>query len=144
MAKLSTGLRTAMLGSGSLKSVLDGGKIMIYDGTAPATADAAPAGTLLCTITNNSTATGITFGTAAAGVIQKASAEVWSGANAASGTARYYRHVGSADTGAVSTTEPRIQGTIGVTGEDLNLTSTTLSSGATQTIDFYSVSLPTL
>ncbi|MGZ8317510.1 MAG: hypothetical protein ACXWVD_00275 [Telluria sp.] len=52
--RLSTALRNLMLGGGSLKDSLQGGKIKIYSGTQPATADAAPTGTLLCTITDAS------------------------------------------------------------------------------------------
>ncbi len=144
MLKTSTGLRTAMLGTASARTALNLGKINIYSGAVPATADAAVTGTLLCTITNNSTATGITLDTAVAGSIPKTAAEVWSGVNVATATASYYRHVGASDTGALSTTEPRVQGLIATSGAELNLTSVALSSGATQTIDFYSITLPTL
>jgi len=41
MLKASTGLRTKLLDTGSLKSILDGGVINIYSGPVPATADAA-------------------------------------------------------------------------------------------------------
>jgi len=145
--KVSTGLRTQLLDTGSLKSVLDGGSIKIYSGTVPSTADAAldPANTLLCTVTVASGSTGLSFDTAAsAGVLSKPSLTVWSGVNAATGTASFYRHVASADDGAASTTQPRLQGAISTYGAELNLTSTTLTSGATQTIDYYSVAIPTL
>lgn len=145
--KASTGLRNQMMDTGSLKNALDNGFINIYSGTVPTTADeAVPGGaTLLCTISVNSTGTGITFDAAASGgVIAKAPGEVWSGVNAATGTAAWYRHVGAADTGALATDEPRLQGLVGVSGADLNLSSVSLTSGATQTVDFYSVALPTL
>ncbi|MDD5375275.1 hypothetical protein [Acidithiobacillus sp.] len=144
MLKISTGLRNAMLDSATLRTALSLGKVMIYSGVAPVTADAAVTGTLLCTITNNSTATGVTMDVAAAGTIAKTSTEVWSGVNVATGTASYYRHVAAGDTGASSTTEARVQGLIATSGAELNLTSVTLSSAATQTIDFYSITLPTL
>lgn len=141
-AVLSTGLRNALLGSASLKSSLDGGEIRIYAGTVPADADAAiGAATLLVTIKNGGS--GINFDSAATGgVLLKAPAETWSGTNAASGTASFFRHVVAADTGASSTTALRIQGLCAVAGADINLTSVALTSGATQTLDFYSVSLP--
>ena len=69
---------------------------------------------------------------------------VWSGVNVATGTATFYRHVGAADDGTLSTTQPRIQGTVGTVGAELNLSSTSLTTGATQTIDYYSIALPTL
>lgn len=140
--KISTGLRNAVLSTGSLKSALDGGEIRIYAGTEPASADDAIGGaTLLVTIKN--AGAGINFDSAAAGgVLEKAPAEVWNGVNAASGTAVFYRHVLGADTGALSTTAVRMQGNCAVAGADLNLTSVSLTSGATQTIDFYSVAFP--
>jgi len=144
--KASTGLRNAVLASNPLRTALAGGQIRMYAGPVPASADEAiGAATLLSTITVNSTGTGINFDAAASGgVIQKAPGEVWSGVNVAGGGATFYRHVLPADDGSLSTTAPRLQGTIGVAGADLNLSSTTLTAGATQTIDYYSVALPTL
>ena len=141
--KLSTGLRGKLMDTGSLKAVMAGGLIRIYSGVAPADADAAVTGTLLCTVSNNSTGTGINFDAAAvAGVISKATAETWSGTNAATGTATYFRHVAAGDDGTLSTTQARIQGTISTVGADLNLSSVALVSGAAQTIDYYSVTIP--
>lgn len=143
--KTSTGLRTKLLDDSSLASVLHNGFIDIYAGTTPASADDAIGGaTLLCRISVNSGVTGLTFGAAANGTISKNGSEVWSGVNAASGTATFYRHVAPGDTGALSTTAPRIQGTVAIAGGELNLSSVALTSGATQTIDYYSVTLPTL
>jgi hypothetical protein len=109
------------------------------------TGAAAVTGTLLCTISINSAGTGINFDTAASGgVLSKATSEVWSGVNVATGTASYYRHVASSDDGTLSTTAVRLQGAVGLVGAELNLSSVSLTSGATQTIDYYSVALPTL
>ena len=144
--KASTGLRNALLATGSLKATLDGGRIDIYGGSVPATADAAVgAAVLLCSITVNGTGTGITFGaTPAGGTLSKASTEVWSGVNAASGTATFCRHVLLADDGTESATAPRLQGSVGVAGAFLNLSNAVLPAGAPQTIDYYTVALPTL
>lgn len=142
----STGLRNGLLDANPLKTLLDLGFLKIYSGTPPASADAAIGGgnTLLCTISNNSTGTGLTMAASAAGgVLSKNGSEVWSGVNAASGTASFYRHVAAADDGTESTTAARIQGTIGLAGADLNLGNTALVSGQTQPIDFYTVTLPT-
>lgn len=139
--KLSTGTRNGLLSGGSLKSLLDGGELRLYSGTVPADADAALGGaTLLCTIKNGGS--GITFATAAGGVMQKAGAETWSGVNAATGTASFYRHVLSADDGTSSSSAVRLQGTVGVAGADMNLSSVSLTSGATQTLNFYSIAMP--
>lgn len=145
--KISTGLQNKLLDTNPLKSILAGGFLKIYSGTAPADANAAIGGgnTLLCTVSVNSTGTGLTFAAAASnGVILKNASEVWSGVNAASGTATFYRHVTASDTGALSTTEARIQGTIGLAGTDMVLSNTTLASGATQTIDYYAVAMPAM
>lgn len=143
--KTSTGLRTKLLDDSSLASVLDESFIDIYAGTVPASADdSIGSATLLCRISVNSGLTGLTFGAASNGTISKNGSEVWSGVNVASGTATFYRHVAPGDTGALSTTAPRIQGTVAIAGGELNLSSVALTSGATQTIDYYSVTLPTL
>lgn len=141
--KLSTGLRNKLLDTGSLKSIFAAGFIKIYSGSAPADADAAVTGTLLCTISISGGGTGINFDTAAVGsVLSKLSSETWSGTNAATGTATYYRHVAAGDDGTSSTTQARIQGTVGVVGADMNLSSVSLVSGNPQTVDYYSVTLP--
>lgn len=54
--RLSTALRDFVNSLGSLKGALQDGEIRIYSGAQPTTADAAPTGTLLCTITAASAA----------------------------------------------------------------------------------------
>lgn len=144
--KASTGLRNALLAVGPLNEVMDLGFIKIYAGAVPADADAAiGSATLLCTISNNSTATGIKMETAAVGgSLPKESTETWSGVNVAAGTASFYRHVAVGDTGVLSDTQARLQGLVGLSGAEMNLTSINLANGAPQSIDYYSVTLPTL
>jgi hypothetical protein len=143
--KVSTGLRNKLLDTGSLATLMAGGLIKIYSGSPPASADDAASGSLLCTISLNSTGTGVNMAsTASSGVLAKSTSETWSGVVALSGAATYYRHVAASDTGASSTTQARLQGEIATAGAELNLSSTTLTSGATQTVDYYSVALPTL
>lgn len=145
MAQFSTGLRNGVLGTNPLKTLLAGGQINIYSGPVPASADAAVDAVnnvLLATIKNGTA--GINFDPPSGDLLQKAAAETWSGVNAATGTATFFRHILSTDDAAASTAEVRIQGTVNTTGADLNLSSTALVSGATQTIDYYAVALPTL
>ena len=78
------------------------------------------------------------------GVASKPTGEVWSGVNVAAGPASFYRHVAPGDDGTLSTTQARVQGRIATAGADMNFTSTALVSGATQTVDFYTLALPTL
>lgn len=142
--KTSTGLRNYMLDTGSLKSALDGGFIKIYSGAAPATADNAVTGTLLCTISLGGAGTGLTMDTTATdGVLTKPAGASWLGTNVASGTAGYYRHSDASDDGGASLTEPRLQGAISTSGAEMNLSSIALVNGAVQSLDFYSVNLPT-
>ncbi|HEY6019927.1 MAG TPA: hypothetical protein VIY48_08490 [Candidatus Paceibacterota bacterium] len=54
--RYSTAVRNFMAGIGSYKDAFQNGRIEIYQGAQPATADAAVTGTLLCTITDNSQA----------------------------------------------------------------------------------------
>lgn len=144
-AKVSTGLRNALMVTGSFKSLMDGCKLRIYAGAVPATADAALGGaTLLCTVSNDATATGLTFdGSPSNGVISKTAAEIWRGVNAASGTATFYRLEEDTDDGTLSTTRKRVQGTVAVAGGGLNLSSVSLVAAASQTVNFYSLALPT-
>jgi hypothetical protein len=251
--RISTGLRNAVASGGSYAQVLGNGRIEIYTGAQPATADTAVSGTLLCTITvgsaahtaevratgtltlagsagsintvtvdgfdlidaavsyntsltqtavdladaiNNSqkqpnytatssgavvtivaplgagasantlvvaytattmTATaanmsggvtpvnGLRFGTASAGVIAKLSTQSWTGVNAATGTAGWYRFYGSvADAGGADSagTAIREDGSVATSGAQLNMTSTSLTSAATTTIDTWSRTFP--
>lgn len=144
--KASTGLRNKMLDTASLDSILALGFIKIYAGTVPDTADASlGSATLLCTISKDGLGTGLSFEAAAvSGALAKLASETWQGTNVATGTATFYRHVTPSDTGASSTTEARLQGTIGLAGADMNLSGVGLVSGAIQGLDYYVVALPTL
>lgn len=143
--KLSTGLRNAMLDSSNLRTTMNGGLIKVYDGTVPATADAALSGnTLLCTFSLNSTGAGINFDTAAVDdTLSKAPAEVWAGNPAATGTGTFYRHVAVGDDGTLSTTQARIQGELGA-GNEMLLATNVFTVGVNRALDAYSITFPTL
>ena len=144
----STALKNDLLDTGSLKSLFDDGYIEVYAGTVPADADAAiGAATLLVTYSDNDQGVGAGQGldldTAAAdGAISKAPAQVWSGTAVASGTATFWRYVQSTDTGAASTTELRMQGTVGGAGADLFVQSTAFTSATLYSLDYFSVTIP--
>lgn len=139
MVKMSTGLCSQLLDTGSLKSIFNLSFVDLYAGTVPATADASVgAATKIVRVSNASGGTGVTFNASAvAGVIAKNAGETWSGVNLATGTVTFFRHVLTADTAAASTTDPRIQGTVGTGGADMNLSSVALVSGATFTLNYY-------
>lgn len=254
----STGLRNHLLSGGSFRSAFNGGKLEIYSGAQPATADTAPSGTLLVTITEasgahtaevqptgtavlagaagtvtslkidgeelmNGTATytssltqlatdvaaiinrnpanlrfkatsntatvtitarpgvganlnaigvlvttgaggitstdtdvgnvvagvtavnGLKFEAASAGSIVKLASQTWSGVIAATGTAGWFRLKGPvADADATDASEVvlRLDGSIAVSGGDMNLTSTSLTASATQTISTFTPTAP--
>lgn len=141
--RLSTGLRGKLMDTGSLKTIFTAGFIKIYSGAIPGDADAAVTGTLLCTISIASGGAGINFDTTSvSGILSKAPGETWSGVNAATNTATYFRHVAVGDDGTLSTTQARIQGAIATVGAEMNISSVALTGGATQTVDYYSVTVP--
>lgn len=146
MPMFSTGLRDDMLDTSPFKTLMDDGFLVIYNGTAPATADAALSGnTVLLTYSDNGGAGGLDFATAASGgILTKDLTQVWSGTVAVTGTATFWRYILAADTGALSTTEKRIQGTVGTVGADLNLSSLSLTATDVKTINYFYVVLPTL
>lgn len=135
---------------GSLKDVFKDGILKIYSGSQPSSPDVAASGTLLCSITLSAGAfvagafdNGLEFGAAASGAISKASGATWSGVAVASGTAGYFRLCANpTDAGGASTSLPRVDGSIGTSGADLNMSSTTIVSGQTYTIDTFTITLP--
>ena len=138
--RLSTGLSNAVLGTASMRATLASAKLDIYTGAQPTTADDAPTGTLLATIDLGGA--GINFDAPVGNVLSKAAAEVWSAVAIATGTAGWFRLSLLTDTGAVSTTEPRLDGAIAVSNSDMNISNTAITTGATQTVDSFSITLP--
>lgn len=146
--RLSTALRTALAGSTGFAATFANGIIEIYTGTQPATADAAVAGTLLGTVTLASGAftpgvatNGLTFASAANGAVSKSG--VWSFNGVAAGTAGWFRLKGNAvDAGALSTTLPRLDGSVATSGADLNLSNIVIAIGAPSTIDSFTFTIP--
>lgn len=138
--RLSTGLRDNLLDTGAFNAVMANCKFEYYTGAQPASADDAVTGILLATIDNT---TGINFAASAvAGVLAKLATETWSAVAAASGTAGYYRVSLIADANGLSTIAPRFDGSVGTFGADLNMSSTTVTAGATQQITALDITLP--
>lgn len=145
MLKISTGLRNAMLATGSFRTAVASCVLNIYAGTEPATADAALGGaTLLCTITTDGDGTTALAweASAAAGVLTKELDDTWSGTNLETGTASFFRMQTLADPGDSSDSAVRIQGNCALAGGDLNLSSLALVEDAVLTLDYGAVSLP--
>jgi hypothetical protein len=105
-------------------------KLRIYSGTPPANAGAALSGnTVLVDIPLGSDY----FATTSNGVLTKTG--TWQDTSAdATGTATFFRILTSADVA-------RIQGTVGTSGADLNLSSTSITSGGTVTITGFTLTM---
>jgi len=93
------------------------------------------------TTTGVAAVNGLDFGDAASGQLVKDSA-VWSGVAGNTGTAGWFRFEGTvADDDALSTTLIRLDGNIGTSGGNINMSSTAVVSAATTTIDTFNVTL---
>jgi len=103
-------------------------------GTITATVDAA--------VQAASRSDALSFGKPASGVIAKTTTETWSGAAVATGTAGYFRLVTSDDDGTDSSTALRYQGVVATSGGELDVATVSLTSGATYTIDSFSITFP--
>lgn len=143
--QLSTGLRNAMLDTGSFKASFDNFTVRLYNGTPPADADAALSGNTLLTefFKDNDGSTRLTWNASANnGTIERNSAEAAGSTAVATGTATFFRAVLTGDTGGLSTTEKRIQGTVGTSGADLIIGSTSITTSDIDTLANFSLSLP--
>lgn len=148
--RLSTALRTNLAGATGFGATFANGIIEIRTGAQPATADAAATGTLLGTVTLASGAfvpgvatNGLTFAAAAAGAISKTG--TWSFVGIAAGTAGWFRFKGNAlDNDAISTTLPRLDGSVATSGADLNLSNIAIAIGAPTTVDTFTWTQPAL
>jgi hypothetical protein len=123
----------------------------IYSGSQPSDADSAETGTKLCRITVSggsftpgSPANGLDWNAPSSGKLSKASGETWSGTNLATGTAGWFRlYDNMYNTGVDSSAKKiRLDGAVGTSGAQLNMSSTSLTSGATTTIDQFDLTLP--
>ena len=90
-------------------------------------------------------ANGLKFDVSASGVMSKLSTQTWSGVNAATGTAGWFRQYGSvADTGVADSTDSmiRIDGSVATSGSEMNLNSTAFSISATTTLSGWAMTIP--
>lgn len=84
---------------------------------------------------------GLTFGAAASGAISKSG--TWSGVASSSGTPAWYRIVrAAAQAAGASTTYLRLDGTVSLSGADLNLNPCSQTATVSQTIDTFSLTEP--
>lgn len=147
--KLSTGARDLLAGSNGLTGMFAAGVIHIYSGPQPASPDAAVTGTLLGIVTKDgapfvfgSPTNGLTWAAVVAGVAAK-STDNWQFDGLDTATAGWFRLMGNpVDSLGASTTLPRVDGAIGVTGADLNMTNIAITTGAPNTVDAFALTVP--
>lgn len=146
MIKLSTQFKESILGANSFASIFEQGRILVYDGAQPESADAAVTGTLLGQITSgglpwaaNGSAGGLSF-TQIGAWISKNEAQNWKFVASAAGTPGWFRLVGKAqDDGFLSYNAPRIDGAI---GSDMVLAVTTTSVGTNLPVQQFLFTFP--
>jgi hypothetical protein len=111
----------------------DSGQIQIYDGTQPAAGGGALSGnTLLATLTLNATA----FPSASGGVLTANA--ITSATAVATSTATWFRMTKSDGTTVL------LDGSVGTSGADLNLNSTSIVSGGNVAVTSFTITLPLL
>lgn len=144
--RLSTGLRNKVLdggASGGFKGALNLGFIAIMTGSQPTSPDNPATGTLLGTVSVNGGGTGLTFDAAVAGVLSKAAAETWRFTGLADGVAGWFRFYAPGDTITnSSTTAARLDGSIGTSGADLNLSNLNIVTSQVNTCDSFTITQP--
>jgi hypothetical protein len=109
------------------------GTLEIRSGTRPATADTAASGTLLATLTFSATAFGAA--TTASPSVATAAAITSDSSADATNTATYFRIKSGAGTTIMD-------GSVGTSGEDLNLNTVSIVSGAVVSISAGTISMP--
>lgn len=122
-----------------LAETFHGGFIRIFAGTRPATASHAETGTLLGVVSANAVdGAGLSFQRAADGIYVPLSVRL-AFRGLAAGTAAWFRVVAPADTGAASTTEPRLDGYIGTFDEpgDMAWLSTHVTADVIHSLDSF-------
>jgi hypothetical protein len=88
---------------------------------------------------------GLRFEDGSAGTMAKRTTQTWTGVAGNTGTAGWFRHYGpNTDSGTADAdgVKLRMDGAIATSGSQLNMSPTSMTSGATQTISAYSPSLP--
>lgn len=134
---LSSGMSLAV--TTPIIAALNGGFMRIFSGTRPATSDLAETGTLLGIVyTSGVSGAGLHYSASGPTIFNK-TGDRWVFTAVASGTATWFRLVTPSDTGATSTTQVRLDGSIGssVAPADMVWVSPVVTSGAVYTIDSF-------
>lgn len=120
----------------ALAATVNGGTLNIYSGTQPADANTALSGqVLLVTLTLSATAFAAAAASGSPGskVVTAAANAITAGTAAATGTAAWFRILTSGSAAC-------IDGSVGTSGCDLNLSSTAITSGAVVSVSSFTIS----
>lgn len=133
--QVSSKFKELILGASSFASIFNGGRILIYSGAQPPSADNPIQGSLLAQITNegqawvpNGSAAGLNFTLSGVWAANDPT-QAWRLKGSGTGGAGWFRLVGkSIDNGDYSLAAPRIDGTIGTGGAaDMKLVTTAMT-----------------
>ena len=134
---------------GSLNELFKDGIIHIYSGSQPADADSAETGTKLLEITVSSgdftpgsPTNGLELAAPYEGKIGIKDGEAWSGVGIADGIAGWFRFYDNLEQEGDLESAIRLDGNCGTSGAQLNMSSTSIKTGATTTIDSFDVTMP--
>lgn len=139
------------LTGGSLRDIFKDAVIEVRTGSQPSSPDDAATGTLLGYLTvdggtfaHGAVANGLEFGAAASGAIGKSSTQDWEMTAIAEGTAGWFRmYANPADAGAADSGHvyPRIDGSVGTSGAQLNLSIVALTIGTPVAVTTFTITM---
>lgn len=136
---------------GSFADLFRCGVLDIYSGAQPSSADDVETGAKLLRITASSGtfvagagANGLLFATSASsGTLTKLTTQVWSGVGLATGVAGWFRLYANDATTGSSTTAIRLDGSCSTSSYPMKMSTLSITTGATVTIDSFTIILPT-
>lgn len=136
--RFSSGLVKKMIDTSPIRTLMTGGKLLVFAGSQRTTADDAASTAPLLTIT------GITYeATGTGGILLQTVGADWSGTISTSGTAGWFCLCESADDGtSASTAYARIDGSVATSGGQMNLPSLALVAGAPFVVTDAAITFP--
>lgn len=147
---VSTRFKEQILGPTSFASIFNGGRIKVFSGAQPTTADHPEQGTYLAEVSVGGLPwvvggeNGLNFVLDGSWIANDPAQALWKMRTITSGTAGWFRLVGRlGDTGEYSFAAPRIDGTVGATtAADFQMPTVTLTAGNLTTVQQFLFTLP--
>lgn len=139
--RLSPGLRTKIIASGLLDAFDTDGRINLYTGSQPATANTAATGTLLGTLTlaSDSASAGASPGECTFNTI---TSDTSADASGTAGWGRIYRASDTAPGSTGDSDDRRVDFSVSTSGADVNFDTVTFVAGGTIAISSLTLTLP--